>query len=92
MQTPMRMMDVEETQPTSVSEPLPLLAFVNALLRNRIRIIALVFLFCGVTAALTLSKTRQYVSTAAFSLQGANANRISGIAAQFGLAVSSPWQ
>ena len=89
MQTPIRMMEADETQASSVSEPLPLLAFVNALLRHRKRIVAIVFVLCGVTGILTLAKTREYISTAAFSLQGADSHRISGIAAQFGLAVSA---
>lgn len=90
-QTPVRIVDPSEATegatPSSMSDSIPLLAVVNAVLRNRIRIVSIAIILSLVVATYTLSRPRQYVSEASFSLQGSDSRRLSGIAAQFGLAL-----
>lgn len=91
MQTPVRTLDPHENDLTegssSISEPIPLLAIINAVLRNRARIILIAALLGTVVGAYVLFSKRLYVSTASFSLQGSDTRRFSGIAAQIGLAL-----
>jgi len=93
MQPPVRMMEPDEgplhPSAPSLAEPIPFLAVVNAILRNRLRIALLVFVLCASAAAYTLLTPRTYVSHAAFSLQSSESHRMSGLAAQFGLALPS---
>lgn len=87
------MMDPDEgplhASSQSVSEPIPFLAIVNAILRNRLRIALLIAVLCFGVAAYTLLRPRTYVSDASFSLQSSDSHRGSGIAAQFGLTLPS---
>ncbi len=70
-----------------MAEPIPMLALVNAILRNRFRIGALVLILCVAAAAYSLLRHREYISSSSFSLQNSDSRRVSGIAAQMGLAI-----
>lgn len=74
---------------SSMSQSIPVLAIVNSVLRHRVRTLLVVVLLWAVTAALVLSAPLKYVSSASFSLQGSDARRLSGLAAQIGLALPS---
>jgi len=91
MQTPVRTLDPEDSdlpdRSSGISEPIPLLAMVNAVLRSRGRIIFIAALLGTVVGAYVLLSKRLYVSTASFSLQGSDTRQFSGIAAQIGLAL-----
>src|SRR5947208_12693947 len=69
-------------------EGLSTLALVNALLRRRVLVVALPMLMVAGLAAYELSLPRKYVSSAAFMPQGPDTrSRMSGLAAQFGIAI-----
>jgi uncharacterized protein involved in exopolysaccharide biosynthesis len=93
-QTPVRIVDPtsppESDAPASpMADSIPYLAVVNAILRSRFRIASFVAILCVGVLVYGLSKPREYVSDASFSLQGGDAKRLSGLAAQIGLAVTS---
>ena len=72
----------------SPDEGLSTLALVNALLRQRVLVVVLPILLVAGVAAYELSRPRQYVSSAAFMPQGPDSrSRMSGLAAQFGIAI-----
>lgn len=93
MQTPVRVMDPDEGPlhggSPSAAEPIPMLAVINAILRNRLRIALIIGTLCGAAVTYTLVQPRSYVSTASFSLQSSESRHLSGIAAQIGLALPS---
>ena len=72
----------------SPDEGLSTLALVNALLRQRVLVVVLPILLVAGVATYELSRPRQYVSSAAFMPQGPDSrSRMSGLAAQFGIAI-----
>lgn len=93
MQPPVRKWDQDEVtidgSSPSISDPVPGLAIVNAILRNRFRIAAMVAGVCAAVVTYKLITPRTYISEASFSLQSSSPGRLSGIAAQFGLALPS---
>jgi uncharacterized protein involved in exopolysaccharide biosynthesis len=93
-QTPVRIVDPTEAAEGDVSaspmtDSIPFLAVVNAILRSRLRIVLFVVVMCLGVLAYGLAKPREYVSDASFSLQGSDPQRLSGLAAQIGLAIPS---
>ena len=91
-QTPVRIVEPSDPPEGSVrqdpiTDSIPALAIVNAILRNRIRILSIVTVLCLAVLIYGLMKPREFISDASFSVQGSGSQRLSGIAAQFGLAM-----
>lgn len=69
-------------------DELSFLAIVNALLDHRVFVVAVPLLLFAAVVTVGLLTPRKYTSSASFSLQaGESRSRLSGLAAQFGLAV-----
>lgn len=92
-QAPVRILDPGDPNGLAVTsamnDPIPGLAVINAILRNRLRILAFAAILCVIVLAYGLTRPRQFVSDASFSLQGDDSRQLSGIAAQIGLAIQS---
>lgn len=79
--------DGSSSRITSMEQPILVLAMLNEILRRRLRIVLIVVVLSAIAALYSLSAAPKFISSASFSLQGSDSHRLSGLAAQIGLAL-----